>query len=300
MDEYPGMSLEFFTAIIERNEIPHALLLVGSPHSFLATQGKELGTKMIKPRSGASSTLPDLRLIKPEGKIGLHSIQTIRTLCEEAAYPPLESERKCYVIHEADRMLPTSSNALLKTLEEPPPRTLFILLTSYPERLLPTIVSRCRRFTLGNQLAPKTDPLSSHLLDLLPNRFLQTDIQQMGSLIEHEIKEQANTLKSSLSKDLPSLQRETLEKEIDGMLAIQQTERQRALLSLFLEWYRDRWALEYGISDEFLYFPTRKEQLKSTPLIPFPLVEKAVKQALLGLERGLKLSTCLQGLLLQL
>ncbi|MBF5058662.1 hypothetical protein [Candidatus Neptunochlamydia vexilliferae] len=70
-------------------------------------------------------------------------IEAIRTLIEEANLPPFESERKVFIIHEADRMLPSSSNALLKTLEEPPSFVTIILISAHPEALLPTITSRC-------------------------------------------------------------------------------------------------------------------------------------------------------------
>ena len=87
---------------------------------------------------------PDLHHYCPEGKLGLHSIQTMRDLSEEVHLPPYEAKWKVFIIHEAERMLSYSANALLKTFEEPPPRTLIILLSQSPKGLLPTIVSRCR------------------------------------------------------------------------------------------------------------------------------------------------------------
>lgn len=87
---------------------------------------------------------PDLHQYYPEGKLGLHSIQTMRDLSEEVHLPPYEAKWKVFVVHEAERMLSYSANALLKTFEEPPPRTLIILLSQSPKGLLPTIVSRCR------------------------------------------------------------------------------------------------------------------------------------------------------------
>ncbi|MBA2369509.1 MAG: DNA polymerase III subunit delta' [Candidatus Protochlamydia sp.] len=87
---------------------------------------------------------PDLHYYCPEGKLGLHSIQTMRDLSEEVHLPPYEAKWKVFIIHEAERMLSYSANALLKTFEEPPPRTLIILLSQSAKGLLPTIVSRCR------------------------------------------------------------------------------------------------------------------------------------------------------------
>jgi hypothetical protein len=59
--------------------------------------------------------------------------------------PPHEADVRVFVVEEATAMAPPAANALLKTLEEPPSRTLFVLCTTAPEQLLPTIRSRCQR-----------------------------------------------------------------------------------------------------------------------------------------------------------
>ena len=87
---------------------------------------------------------PDIHIYRPEGKLGLHSIQALRQLSDEVHLPPYEAPWKVFIIHDADRMLSYSANALLKTFEEPPPRTLIILLSHSQATLIPTIVSRCR------------------------------------------------------------------------------------------------------------------------------------------------------------
>lgn len=88
---------------------------------------------------------PDLHILHPEGKMGLHSIQALRRLNEEVYMAPFEGQWKVFIIHDAERMLPASSNALLKTFEEPAKDTLIILLSSKPTALLPTVLSRCRK-----------------------------------------------------------------------------------------------------------------------------------------------------------
>lgn len=87
---------------------------------------------------------PDLRVYYPEGKIGAHSIDSMRQFIEEVHLSPFEAEKKVFIIHDAERMLPSGANALLKTLEEPSPWCVIILLSSNPEGLLPTILSRCQ------------------------------------------------------------------------------------------------------------------------------------------------------------
>lgn len=91
-----------------------------------------------------SGNHPDIHIYRPEGKIGMHSIDSLRGLCEQVYLAPYESKWKAFIIHEANRMLSYSANALLKTFEEPAPNTLIILLSSSPQLLLPTVLSRCR------------------------------------------------------------------------------------------------------------------------------------------------------------
>jgi len=77
-------------------------------------------------------------------------VSQIRSLSEHASYAPREGRRRIFLVDPADRMNAEAQNALLKTLEEPPERTLILLLASRPHVLLPTVRSRC--FHLG--LAP--------------------------------------------------------------------------------------------------------------------------------------------------
>lgn len=86
---------------------------------------------------------PDIHIYRPEGKLGLHSIQSMKEFSNEVYLPPFEASWKTFIIHDADRMLSYSANALLKTFEEPPPRTLIILLSRSKASLMPTILSRC-------------------------------------------------------------------------------------------------------------------------------------------------------------
>ena len=64
-------------------------------------------------------------------------------------YRPFEASRRVFIIDPADAMTPQAQDALLKTLEEPPPSAILILVTAYPDTLLPTIQSRCRRVRFG-------------------------------------------------------------------------------------------------------------------------------------------------------
>ena len=74
------------------------------------------------------------------------SVDDIRQLIERINYAPAEAKYKVYIIDEVHQISTSASNALLKTLEEPPPNIVFILATTETHKMLPTIISRCQRF----------------------------------------------------------------------------------------------------------------------------------------------------------
>ena len=74
-----------------------------------------------------------------------NSVDDIRTLRESVNFPPVSGKKKVYIIDEAHMLSPQAANAFLKTLEEPPENTVFILATTDPNKLPATILSRCMR-----------------------------------------------------------------------------------------------------------------------------------------------------------
>ena len=78
-----------------------------------------------------------------------NSVDDIRDLRERVAYAPVSGRHKVYILDEAHMLSPQAWNAFLKTLEEPPPRTIFVLATTEAQKILPTVVDRCHRFDFG-------------------------------------------------------------------------------------------------------------------------------------------------------
>lgn len=130
--------------LIEKAQVPHLLLFTGPDGvgkklfaiEFARSWLAKLSSKEIK------ADHPDISVVVPEGKTGMHSIASIRRLIDEIALSPYAAAGKVLIIDDAERMLPTSANTLLKTLEEPPKNRFIILVSSQPARLLETIVSR--------------------------------------------------------------------------------------------------------------------------------------------------------------
>jgi DNA polymerase-3 subunit delta' len=87
---------------------------------------------------------PDVLVVAP-GDNGSIRIDQVRDVIDRAAFRPFEGRRRVVIIDEADMMAAPAQSALLKTLEEPPSSSVFVLVTSRPDMLLPTVQSRCPR-----------------------------------------------------------------------------------------------------------------------------------------------------------
>src|SRR4029077_9967852 len=75
-----------------------------------------------------------------------NSVDDVRELREGVAFAPISGRHKVYILDEAHMLPPQGWNAFLKTLEEPPPHTIFVLATTEANKVLPTVVDRCHRF----------------------------------------------------------------------------------------------------------------------------------------------------------
>ena len=90
-------------------------------------------------------------------------VENIREIIERANFAPTQARWKVYVIDECHMLSTAASNALLKTIEEPPERVVFILATTNPERVLKTIQSRCQKF---NFKRINSEHIYNHLLEI--------------------------------------------------------------------------------------------------------------------------------------
>ncbi len=98
--------------------------------------------------------------------------KTREVVIDNAQYRPAYSRFKIYIIDEAHMLSKQSFNALLKTLEEPPEHVKFILATTEPEKLLPTILSRCQRYDFRNI---PTREIAGHLKNICKQEKIQAD-----------------------------------------------------------------------------------------------------------------------------
>ncbi len=106
-------------------------------------------------RKVTSGNHPDVKVVVPVRRARVINVETVEGINEFAALRAFESAWRVFVILDAERMNPAAQNHFLKTLEEPPGNSLFILVTEFPRVLLPTIRSRCQQVRFG-ALRPET------------------------------------------------------------------------------------------------------------------------------------------------
>jgi DNA polymerase-3 subunit delta' len=137
---------------------PHATLITGPPNVGKGTLARSLAQELlctadVRPcgvcracRLVANGNHPDLYWIEPDA--GTLKIAQVRDLTRQLALAPLEGPWQIAVFDRFELATPGAANALLKTLEEPPPKVILSLLAQQAEALLPTIVSRCQVIAL--------------------------------------------------------------------------------------------------------------------------------------------------------
>ena len=113
-------------------------------------------------------THPDVKVISVQPDKSSIGIEQVRGMQKEAYLKPFMSRAKVYIIENAERMTEEASNSLLKILEEPPGQAFFILTTSSPRMLIPTITSRCQAVRFVASAGPYSEKLLKKINAVLP------------------------------------------------------------------------------------------------------------------------------------
>src|SRR5215472_6721881 len=112
---------------------------------------------------------PDVLIVSP-GDSGSIKVDQIRDVVDRAGFRPFEGRRRVVIVDDADAMASGAQNALLKTLEEPPPSSIFILVTTRPDMLLPTVQSRCPRLRFQ---AAEAEPIDEEAREIAQDVLAQ-------------------------------------------------------------------------------------------------------------------------------
>lgn len=173
---------------------------------------------------------PDLFELFCSGKAGLHSVNKIRELLEDIALTTHASKGRAILIHSAERMLPSSSNSLLKVLEEPPPRTLIILATHALQKILSTIASRAQIIRLPAGSSDERLDLQMVLEAPSYNSIHEFTESFVTTLEEERDALEKDLLASHTKEDLPAAARQNQEQDFEAELTLFTQQRSRKLL----------------------------------------------------------------------
>lgn len=288
--DFPAQSqvTELLQRSLERNRLAHGYLFSGNALVELEDMARTLAKTLnclAPPRRAAhglpldscdqcdncrridSFNHPDVLWVRPEMKSRVISIEQIRELMQMANLKPTVAEYKVGIIVAADRLTAQAANAFLKTLEEPPAKSILILLSTEPQRILETILSRClrlgfagdgRRFDptqiawvkeFSEAAAAGKQGLLGHyrLLGLISNRLAA----------QKEAIETALTARSPLERyeDLDPKTREKLEDELAAAIEAEYRRQRAELIGTLQWWLRDVWLHTLSAGEGLLTFP---------------------------------------------
>lgn len=257
----------------QTRRLAHAYLIAGAPRGA----GGELTTRVLQMlfcqqndapcgacdrcRQVRERTWADAFWVQPEKKSRLIAAEQMREgLLRRISQTSLTGGWKAGVILGADRMGDAAANVFLKTLEEPPPQSIFLLLTDAPQLLLPTILSRCQRVEVDD---PHTlpEPWRTRLLDVLAAPLppgpiaamsmathLAALLGEMKDAAEEEVKAESRAEEQNLDEEKDVLA---------ARISARYREMRTGWLREMLYWYRDLLVLRSSGAPETLRNPDR-------------------------------------------
>lgn len=215
-------------------------------------------------RRVSERTEPDVHWIFPEKKSRVISVEQMREkLLAPISQTSLVGGWKVGVLVGADRLNDASANAFLKTLEEPPEKTLFLLLTDTPQQLIPTIVSRCQRIDL-DAFRELGEPWLGTLISALSSSCFKTPMERMvmsGQLSQllGEMKEKAEAWVKEEAEKEQKLDED--EEVFQGKVSARYREMRMDFLATFMRWFRDLFVIKAG-GVEQIHFKEKANLLK--------------------------------------
>jgi len=291
------MTVEEVLSLLKRSfdagRLAHAYVVEGNPRSeggalaerllaMVECSGKDKPCGQCRGCSLAVKRLhPDIVWVEPQTKSRKIEIEQIRWVREQLNQSSLTGGWKGCVLVCADRLTIESSNAFLKTLEEPPGQCLFLLLTENPQSLLPTIVSRCQyvrvdeadageneewmweflqilsegsEHCLKNRSRGARDEESAALTALWQSARIGALLAQLKQMAEEEIRRQNESTRDKEEVEDPDV--------TAARISARYRELRMRLVRAMLWWYRDVLLLVCGGAPEHLHYRSHAELLR--------------------------------------
>jgi DNA polymerase-3 subunit delta' len=274
---------------LERNRLAHAYLFSGNSlkqlEDMARTLAKALNCQSSTRRAANQLPLdscdacdscrridqsnhPDILWVRPESKLRIIGIDQIRELMHMVNLKPTAARFKVGIIVAADRLTSQAANAFLKTLEEPPASSVLILLSTEPQRLLDTIISRCLRLSFGGD---GTQFDAAHMAWLAAfsasaaaggKQGLLGHYRLLG-LVAKKLAEQRAAIEENLTANSPLEKydeleagaREKLEDELSAAIEAEYRRQRTELIAALQWWLRDVWLHTLDTKAGLLAFP---------------------------------------------
>ncbi len=280
--------VQFLQRSLERGRLGHAYLFTGNQLAILESMALTLAQTLncLRPLRSAVANLPvdccgscptcekiananypDLQWVRPESKSRIITIDQMRDLMQTVHLKPMQADYKVAVIVAADRMNVQAANAFLKTLEEPPDKSVLILLSIEPQRLMETILSRCLRLNFAGEsgllanpdlmawLQRFSDTASGEQKTVLNRYRLLGNLLAKLAQLKAEI-EKGWTARSPLERyeDIDPSLRDKWEEELAASVEAEYRRQRAEFVAAMQSWLRDVWLHTLGQTQD-LNFP---------------------------------------------
>ena len=248
--------------------------------------------------SVAAKTHPDVHWIEPQKKSRIIAISQIREIQKQIYSTSFSGGWKVCIIVGADCLNGPAANAFLKTLEEPPEKTLYLLLTDSPQRLLPTILSRCQRLSVtGGDGDGLDDELRASVLAVLADAEGSLGVQRLAKAdrMVSLLKEMKSAIDHEERDALEGEQTDVEDATLDARISSRYRERRQAIMRSILLWYRDILLLSCGADRAVVHHDASFDLLQSVAAqIPYGdamaqvrAVEEMNRQLSMNMPEGL-------------
>jgi DNA polymerase III subunit delta' len=285
----PAPSVELLQRSLLRGRLAHAYLFSGDSTDALEPVARTLAKTLncdaspdqVSTRAEADScdrcsacrridtfNHPDVLWIRPESKLRIITIGQIREVMHTINLKPTEARWKVTVIVGADRLNTQAANAFLKTLEEPPPRSILLLLSTEPQRLIETIRSRCLRLHFADATSQPVkfddEPWLTGFAAAAarPQPSLIGRYQLLGEFLKRlaHIRQSVETLVTERSpleshSDIDPDLREKWENELNASVEAEYRRQRADLLGALHCWLRDVWISTHTPQHHLLSLP---------------------------------------------
>ncbi len=199
---------------------------------------------------------PDILWVEPKKKSRRILVEQVREVQRRTYRTSFTGGWKACIMVGADRLGDEASNALLKTLEEPPPRSIFLLLTDSPQALLDTITSRCQKIVLSGEGDSLPDDIRARLIAMLKQSAPANSIA--GLALSSEVLALFAEVKQSVAEEqeeyADSERREEDSETIQARIESRYKEVRAAIMRFLLLWHRDILLCAAGAGTEQLQY----------------------------------------------